>query len=271
MVQALVLFVLVGGARAATNPAQASLQSAVPQVKPATSPAADSLPAGVAAKAIQQAADAKKYLFIFFYKAEDDATKSARKSFEEAMPKLAEKAEAVVVNADDQAESEVVNRFELGQAPMPLVLAIGPSGAITRNFTQNFDEQQLRTAFISPGTEKSLKAIQDRKMIFISVQNGTTQHNEEAMQGVREFAADKEYGQKTEVFTLDPQDPAEADFLKQLQVNPQTKEAITVFLAPPGTTVGTYTGATQKDVLVAAAKKAAAGCNKPGCCPKKKP
>lgn len=55
-------------------------------------------------------------------------------------------------------------------------------------------------------------------------------------------------------------------------MQPKTEEAVTVFLAPPGATVATYTGETKKDVLMAAAKTAAKGCDpKSGCCTPKKP
>jgi len=264
MAQALVFVVLVSGARANAAPVQTnpSSQPAAPQVTPATLPAANSIPAGVAAQAIQHAADAKKYLFIFFYKAEDDATKSARKTFEEAMPKLAEKAEAVVVNAGDRAESDVVNRFRVGQTPMPLVLAIGPTGAVTQNFTQNFDEQQLRTAFVSPGTEKSLKALQDRKYVLLCVQNGETKFNDEAMRGVRDFVADPRYARSVEIVTVDPSDAREVDFLARFGLSVSRQEAVTLLLAPPGRVMGTFMGATDKNTLLAAATPPKAG----GCC-----
>jgi len=264
MAQALVLVVLVGVARANADPVQTnpSSQPAARQVPPATLPAANSIPAGVAAQAIQHAADAEKYLFIFFYKAEDDATKSARKTFEEATSKLAEKAEAVVVNAGDRAELGVVNRFGLRQAPMPLVLAIGPTGAVTQNFTQNFDEQQLRTAFVSPGTEKSLKALQDRKYVLLCVQNGETQFNDQAMQGVRDFAADPRYARSVEIVTVDPSDAREVDFLVRFGLNVSGKEAVTLLLAPPGKVMGTFIGATDKNTLLATATPPKAG----GCC-----
>ena len=264
MAQALVFVVLVSGARANAAPVQTnpSSQPAAPQVTPATLPAANSIPAGVAAQAIQHAADAKKYLFIFFYKAEDDATKSARKTFEEATPKLAEKAEAVVVNASDRAESDVVNRFRLGKTPMPLVLAIGPTGAVTQNFTQNFDEQQLRTAFVSPGTEKSLKALQDRKYVLLCVQNGETKFNDEAMRGVRDFVADPRYARSVEIVTVDPSDAREVDFLARFGLSVSRQEAVTLLLAPPGRVMGTFMGATDKNTLLAAATPPKAG----GCC-----
>jgi len=145
---------------------------------------------------------------------------------------------------------------------MPLVLAIGPSGAVTQNFTQNFDEQQLRTAFVSLGTEKSLKALQDRKYVLLCVQNGETQFNDQAMQGVRDFAADPQYARSVEIVTVDPSDAREMDFLTRFGLSVSRKEAVTLLLAPPGKVMGTFVGATDKNTLLVAALPPKAG----GCC-----
>jgi hypothetical protein len=151
---------------------------------------------------------------------------------------------------------------------MPLVLALAPNGAVTRGFVSRLVESQLETAFVSQGTQKCLKALQDRKLAFVCIQNETTQHNAEAMQGVKDFVADPLYAKNTEIITVDPADAAEESLLKQFKVDPKTGEAVTVFLAPPGTMIGSYKGETKKDALVAAATTAAKGCDpKSGCCP----
>lgn len=223
-----------------------------------------------ATETIANAAKADKYIFLFFYKDDDESTRTARTTFDAAMNKLADRAMFTTVNVSDEREQELVAKHDLSRSPMPLVMALAPTGAVTGSFIGEFDESRVATAFVGPGMQKALKALQDRKMLFVSVQNGSTKHNTEAMKGVRDFAADAQYAATTEIITLDPTNAAEADFLKSLKVDPQTTEAVTVFMAPPGKTVATYTGATQKIVLVEAAKKAAAGCSKPGCCPPKK-
>ena len=218
--------------------------------------------------AIDQAAKANKFIFLFFYRAEDEPTLAARKTFDTAMEKLADRATFTAVNITDAQEQALVIKYGLNRSPMPLALAMAPTGAVTRSFPGQITESQLETAFVSPGMQTCLKALQDRKMAFLCVQNGTTQHNAEAMQGVREFAADPQYARTTEIITVDPADAAEQRLLRQFKVDPKTEEAVTVFVAPPGTMVGTYKGETTKDALVAAAKTAAKSCNpKSGCCP----
>ena len=238
---------------------------------PSAMEGASETPAGEGMAAVAHAAEANKYLFIFFHRSEAEQTQSMKRVFDEAVGKVTDKAEAVVINASDPLERAIVDKFGVSRAPMPLVLVLAANGAITKSLLK-FDADQLAGAFVSPCSEKCLKALQDRKLVLVCVQNGATQHNTEAMRGVQEFLADPGHAKTTEIITLDPGDAAEAGFLEQLKVDPKTEEAVTVFMAPPGTTVGTYQGETKKDVLVAAAKTAGKGCNpKSGCCPPKKP
>ena len=59
---------------------------------------------------------------------------------------------------------------------------------------------------------------------------------------------------------LDPTDSAEASFLADLKIDPKTEEAMTVFMAPPGSAIAKFKGATNKARLVAALQKASSGC-----------
>ncbi len=232
--------------------------------KPAATPAA----AGSAAlAAIEQAAAADKYIYLFCYRDEDEHTRAARATLDAAMENLADRATSIAVHVADPQERLLVAKYQLNRAPLPLVLAVAPTGAVTGGFPGTFTAAQLETALVSRGAQECLKALQDRKLVLLCIQNGATQHNAEALRGVREFAADPQYAATTDIVSVDPTDPAEESLLKQFNVDPQTAEAVTVFLAPPGAVVATYTGATDKDVLVAAARTAARGCNPAsGCC-----
>ena len=217
--------------------------------------------------AIKQAADAGKYLFMFFSKTDDDQTLAMRKVFDKAMEKVADRAQSVAVNITDSAEKAIVAKFDLSRAPMPLVLAMAPNGAITGGFPTKFEEQQLLDAFATPGTEKVMKPLQDGKLVFVCVQNDKTKSNDAAMQGVRDFKTDARFASATEIVTLDPADKKEASFLTDLQVSAETAEAVTVFVVPPGQAIGKFEGATNKDALVELLSKANTGCGPGGCGP----
>lgn len=242
-------------------------QASEPKDEAKTSPADPSGGSGKGMAAIKQAADAGKYLFVFFSKSEDEQTLAMREVFDAAMEKAADRAQSVAVNIADASEKAIVDKFDLSRAPMPLVLAIAPNGAITGGFPTKFEEKQLLDAFATPGTEKVMKSLQDGKLVFVCIQNAKTKSNDAAMQGIRDFKADVRFASATVIVTLDPGDKKESSFLADLQVAPDTAEATTVFVAPPGTAITKIEGATNKDALVEVLSKANTGCGPGGCGP----
>lgn len=215
--------------------------------------------------AIKHAAEVGKYLFLFFYQTEDEQTRAMQPVFDATMQKVADKAEGIVINTADPEEKIVVAKFKADRAPMPLVLALAPNGAITGGYPLKFDEQILRGAFCSRSTWESLKALQDGKLVFLCVQNKSTKFAAEAMQAVRGVKADARYAATTEIVMLDPSDPGEADAVKRLNIDPKLDEATTILIAPPATIVNRFKGTPAKEVIIAEIQKAAAG--RGGCCP----
>jgi hypothetical protein len=215
---------------------------------------------------MEQAAKDNKYLFGFFWKSDDEKTAAMKKVFEEAVAKVSERANTAIVRVTDSAQREIVKKFGLDRAPMPLALAIAPNGAVMGGFPGEFTEEALVNAFGSPSTEKCMKSLQDGKLVFLCVQNDSTKLNAEAFQGVQEFKALAQYATFTEIVKLNPSDAAEASFLADLKIDPQTKVAVTAFLAPPGVVIAEFEGATQKDQLVSALLQANSACGPGGSC-----
>jgi len=167
------------------------------------------------------------------------------------------------VKIGDPAEKEIVSKYGVQTAPMPLMLAVAPNGAVTRGIPQSFDEAKILASFVSPATEKCLKVLQEGKLPFICVQGETTKLNAEALKGIEDFKAQKDFTKMTEIVTVSPTDPAEATLLKQFDLAPKTGEAVTFFLARPGALLGKYKGATKKDTIAASLAAAMTG---GGCC-----
>jgi len=170
------------------------------------------------------------------------------------------------------AEKEFVQKYGLANAPMPLVLAFAPNGAITGGFpATQLTEQRLQDALVSSGMQKCLKALQEGKLVLVCVQNGSTKSNDAALQGVNDFKADAKFAKVTEIVKIDPTVAAEQKFLSQLKIDPKATEATTAVLAPPGRVLATFNGATEKKTMEAALQKASSGCGpgaSSGCCPK---
>jgi hypothetical protein len=193
--------------------------------------------------------------------------------FQSAMEKWSQAADSIAVQIADPNERPIVDKYGVSRAPMPLVLAIAPNGAVTKGFPIKFDEKQLREGFASPCTAKCLKALQERKLVLVCVQNDRTQLAREAMSASLAFKADARYTKATEIVVLNPEDQAEHALLGDLKVDPRTRQAVTVVLAPPGQPVASFVGAVTKDQIVAkieAGPCADGKCGPNGCCPPKK-
>ena len=243
---------------------------------PPSSPAPQVAPAGgKVTAAMRRAAEANQYLFVFFYEKDDDATRAARKTFDEAVKKITPVAQSAAVERTAPEEKELVTKFGVDRAPMPFALAFAPNGAVTGGLgAADLTEERLRDAVASAGLQKCLKALQNKRLVLVCLQNGQTEANDAAMKGVNEFKADPQFGELTDIVKVDPSDAKEAKLLAQLQADPQAKEATTAFLAPPGVIVAKVSGPTSKDSLMASLQKAMASCAPgagSGCCtpPKK--
>jgi len=226
--------------------------------------------------AIDRAAAANKYVFAFFWKEQNAQTDKAWSVFEPAVAKLAKSADTVSINITNPAEKPIVDRYGVSRAPMPLVLAIAPCGAVTKGFTKAFDETQLRSAFVSRCTERCMKALQDRKLVFVCVVDQPGLQAQAAIpKGVEDFKADKKYGRATEIVLISATDKNEAALLADMKVDPNGPKPVTVLLAPPAALIGKFDGqATKEQIvakLIAAQSNPCAGgkCGPGGCGPKK--
>ena len=236
---------------------------------PPSNPAPKAAPtADNGGSALHRAADGKQYLFAFVYEQEDEETRAARKQFEAAVAKVTPAAKSVRVDRSLPEEKEMVEKFGLQTAPVPIVLAIAPNGAVTGSLKAGeLSEERLQAAVASPGLQAILKAVQEGRLVLLCLQNDQTKDKDAAMAGVKDIKADEQFSEWTAVIKVDPSDPKEARLMAQLKVEPATKKAATVVVAPPGVMVTRMDGATSKKSLKTALEKAAEGCSgSPGCC-----
>lgn len=218
-------------------------------------------------KAIQNASKENQHLFIFFYKDMNEKTIQLQKIFDQTMQKLSGQSRSVKVKATDPAEKPIIDRFNLKRSPMPFVLVLAPNGAITGGFT-SFTEEQLMDSFTSVGAARCLKALQERKLVLLCLQNDQTVNNDAALQGVRDFKADQRFSNAAEIIMINPADKNEHRFLNQLSLGTHSNQALTVLISPPAEVIGTYQGPTTKDKMITDLQKASSGCCGPGgCCP----
>lgn len=204
--------------------------------------------------ALCQCALAEKYQFYYFYKELNPQTVKMEEVFKNFLTTASDKAEGTLLQQEDPKASPLLQQYGLKHAPMPFVLAVAPNGAIMGGFPCNFTEEDLLKSFSTPIVEKTLKALQSRKLVLLCT---------ETLKGVEDFAADPRYSKAAEVVRLERNDP----IIEQLKIKVDPNEATTVLIAPPADVVGTYYGSVTQDQLISSLQKASSGCCPGGCCP----
>ena len=201
----------------------------------------------------------------FFYAEMNDSVKEKQADLESTAAGLKDKADVYFIDIKDPKQRDLVNLYKVDRAPMPLVLVIAPNGAVTGGFPQNFPEDDIKKCIVGPLSAQCLKALQDQKLVFACVQSDDAEANMSAMKGVTDFTKDKQFDGRTEVIIFKKPAPSEQLLLHTLGVEGKPDEPVTIFLAPPGAMIGKFTGATDKNKLMATltSKMNRSG----GCCP----
>jgi len=121
--------------------------------------------------ALASASKQGRYAFVFFWKEDEQETHRMYDELESALANMSVTAEIVKVRVGDPREGPTVKEFGVARAPMPLVAAVAPNGAVTKAWPLKFHEDQLQDAIVSNGTALCMKALQDRKLVVLCVQN----------------------------------------------------------------------------------------------------
>ena len=214
-------------------------------------------------EALAQAAGQQKFALVLFYRTADRLTESVAKTLADSVAKRGDQATDIHVQITNPAEKQLVDTFKIGRAPMPLVVAIAPNGAITGIFQQKFEERFLDEALVTPGMAHCMKKMQEGKIVLLCVDSVRTPTVPAA---VGDFKTDPQFKDRLVVVSLVSDDANETRFLKSLEIDPASFDGSTmVLMAPPGTVVGKYAASATKDKLAADLHAAGKCCDDPHC------
>lgn len=215
-----------------------------------------------AQQVLDQSAEQQKYTFLLFYREDNQATRTMAQSLQTGLAQYADEATVCYVSVTDPAEQATVKRFGLSRAPLPFALAVAPNGAVTALLSQKASSAQIASAFVTAGMADCMKAMQNRKLVFVCVRNG----DDEIPNGVAEFQSDPEFKDRVHVISVRSDDRDEAPFLQQISLEPESlKESTVVFLAPPAVLVGKFNATATKAEMAAALHAAGKCCDDPNC------
>jgi len=217
--------------------------------------------ASISTQRLSQALSDGKYVYLFFYEPGNIDCETMERNIDSFARKTKKNVEIIKVDRKDPNNSDIVTRLRTQTAPIPLTLLLNSNAAIVAAFTKVVTEQELSQVFPSPKKEETLKYMQEGKGVIICLSHKKMSSRGE-IQACCSQAKDKLAG-KAECINIDLSDPKEAEFIKELKIDPNTLEPVTLVINPQGQVTGKYDGAVQVTNLVEAATKVV----KSGCCP----
>ncbi len=212
--------------------------------------------------ALSQAAQEGKYSFVLFYKANDPATSAMNTTIQQALAKYKNAATLTFVYVADPAEQALVAKYDVARAPMPMAIAVAPNGALTGLFPQKLEASHIDSSFVTPTMMQAMKALQENKLVFVTVQGSATPTKPVAL---AQFAADPHFNTRMVSLTMNASDPAEAKFMAEMDIDARTAATQLSLLAPPGILVGKFAATTPMNTIAAALAEAGKCCDDPNC------
>ncbi len=216
-----------------------------------------------ATQVLADASQSGAYSFLIFYRHNDPATQALARTVNERLGHAPASAEIAFVQVTNPSETALVAKYGAARAPVPLLVAVAPNGAITGVYPRRFTAADMQEAFVSPCTMQALKGIQDGRLVFIAIKPSADAPNPSA---IADFGKDALFRDRMAVVPLVATDAPEQPFLKELKVVPESiLEPLTVVMAPPGALVGKFAASATKDQIAAALADAGKCCDDPNC------
>ena len=209
--------------------------------------------------AIAQAMKEKKFLFLFFYEKGSGECDRMSRIIKEAKSKWKDKADFISIDINDSKEREIVGQYRIRHVPVTLVMA--PNGVIITGFPGVVGLEELKEAFIPPKMIEIIGGLQERKVIFLCIQNENTEYAKENSKVVKDVA--DILGKSVKVVEVNPEDKREETLLQRINVQPNITNSTTIVISQTGQIGDRFEGKVTKKELFASFKKVLA--QKSGC------
>lgn len=169
------------------------------------------------------------------------------------------KSVVVTMDREDKSNKDIVTKYGLAGAPLPILLVISPKGILAGGYLLKDATTELLIKLIpSPKQDEVLLALNNKKSVLIVAAKSTFTDKEKAIENCK--AAVTLNGNKTELVEIDLSDTKEKSFLELLKVNTGTTSTVTVVVNTKGQINGTYYELKDAASLVTAANKVASSC-----------
>lgn len=216
---------------------------------------------GSVASDLQTAQKEKKVVFLIVTEMGATGIEQAKSTVKEAM-KSVPKSTMIELNRSIAENVDLVGKYRVGSAPVPLILVIASNGAVAGGLpSANANAEVLTQIVPSPKKAEMLLALQAGQAIFLTASKSSMTGKAKVFDACA--AACGQLKDKSVNVKVDMDDPGETAFLEELKINTASTEPVTVVINAQGQVAGNFTGAVEVGPLVMAATKKVTG----GCCP----
>ncbi len=183
---------------------------------------------------------------------------SGAKATIQSVTKQNKKSVMVELDRSDPANADLVAKYRMATAPVPLILALSPNGAITGAIQSVRATPEILAKMIpSPKKAEIINALSQGNAVLI-----TAYRKGMAVKSVDQSCATacQQMAGKCVQVKVDMDDPAEAGFLTDMKINMASTAPVTMAVNAQGQIAGSFTGDVQVTQLVASATKKIGGC-----------
>ncbi len=187
--------------------------------------------------------------------------------------KLYSKSAVLELDRSNTANKELVQKYRLAGAPVPLVLVIAKNGYVTGGAPlQGLSADALVGMVPTPKEELLIKALNEGNSAFVIFSKKSDEKNKKQMEACQ--SACQSMSNKAKTVFVDIEDKNEKSFIAKFNIDKNAIFPITFVINGQGQVTSMLNGITEAKSLVEAAnKKVSSGCCPPGsgksCGPKK--
>lgn len=248
----------------ACTPNPKSEQAATPEhAKGYSSAPAEKVEASTIQPILDKAKKGNSPVFVIVTDKGKQNLDNAQKITSDAVSKYKGTAYVATLNRDDSQNSDIVRKWGLMSAPVPVILSISPKGNVTGGFALNdATAERLIEALPSPKFDEVYSAITAGMPSFVIVGNiGSA--DQKKLKSESEAAA-RLIPTGAKVIEISPDDSKEQKFIKQLIGSMTFTDAHLYVINTVGQLTGTFTSEAKKEQIQGAAMTVIR--NSGGCC-----
>jgi hypothetical protein len=165
----------------------------------------------------------------------------------------------IEMDRSDVMNSELVAKYRLSSAPLPLILVFASNGIVAGgNQASKLNTQRIIDMIPSPKETVILEALQSGKAVLVTASRKGMKSESKVFSCCA--SASGQMKGKCQTIEIDMDDKVETDLLKKLRINTQSQEPVTVVINAQGQVTGSFDGPVDVGQLVSAATKKASSC-----------